>query len=474
MSRLQALLTGLLSFVVLHLIILHLFVLWKWQSSPEIDELFVQIEYSDEVEIPAIGDAVPGVPHRASLDALKLESQVSLSTAFPQEQASNTLAKYHLKLMEWDTDHRLRAAIQEFVVLPDGNATISNLTLADLLLRESLSEIHEEKSLQSTLEAALTELEDLLKQSENVQWSKIGALLRPSNPEHPFPPKEKLDFDTIYQMVCALETEEEQRLPESATTSSSLAENQDMELYAQEDELDQQFAELHGRIEQRRESILEYLKNARFVSLRMKELSRVLIEDLRESKTLIHNEIEEIVTHFQEYEAAADDDENEAENRLGQCIQEEHILALVEEGLNTLNRRGDLRSALLRKLREIDPPSADNLILDAVLETRSPIPEIKLAQTINARRLLDKPLLKHMVVGMDWISDWIRNYTDLMDNFVNQLALATGHTDRASSGEIIVTRLLQITGAIQVPVPTKKAKELLARSKLGRDLLTAS
>jgi hypothetical protein len=470
MNRISAPLLALFYLALVYASIIHLFVLWKWQTSPEIAALFVQEEYDELAEIPEPTDSIPGVPDQDVIDTLKIKGGFAFKSGQVLEEVAQevikNIATLHSRFMAWDSDKDFLARTSPGAsLLSEGTAAFPELQITSLLEKASLSEIQE-----SMLQLALQELDEITLQKMQVQWKLIfQSLVPPENATTtasigPFPAKEKLSEEDIVHMVCSADNEEVDVNDDEK--ASALAEDQDLSLYAQDDDLKELVMDLKRLLHKREKHLRKYL-DATIVSKTFETFTQELKTDLNEAKTYVHSLIEEMVAALQAAVAA-----NSATGNAG-CIAEEHVMALVEEGLNTLQRRGDLRDALLQKLKEIDPDSATNLILDAVLETRSPLPELRPLGTINARRFVDTPLLRHLAGGIDLVSDWIRHYTDLFDDYVDKQAFKAGiRRNGASSGEIVVTRILQVTGTIQIPVPNQ-AQQLLMRSKLGQDLLAS-
>jgi hypothetical protein len=134
-----------------------------------------------------------------------------------------------------------------------------------------------------------------------------------------------------------------------------------------------------------------------------------------------------------------------------QCANEELLMELVEEGLLALRRRAPLRNVLKRKLLDMDP-TAKSIILDADLPMTHPaIPQ---ADTINLRQVLDTQLLSKASSWIDHLVDLCSGYNDSVDKFFDSIAGA-GHA-HAHVGEIV----LQKAGKVDVPHPKRLLEKI--------------
>lgn len=457
--------------LMMYLVIIHLFVLWKWETSPEIDEIYMPVEYDDNnfSMHRATASSIPGHPERTDIDGLlrKVEEETQPDNNNNNviiEQTSSpaaALAYFFAKLMEWDNDRDVLAWSEknsDLLSLPQGNKTIHDLKISSLLYYSALSEFTEEGELTSIFENVLTEFDELVEQKAHLDWQRIQNILDPlSGPgQNKYPTKQKLSPDDLHHMICALS---EEQVPELETTVQ-LAEDQDLSLYANEEELEDTLRALKQILQQREQHFIAHLEqhqNAAFVPNTLEKFTKQLKEDLDESQTFVNNEIEKILAQM----ATASD----AQRDVNRCVAEDDIFALVEEGLDTIARRGDLRVALLQKLTDLDPMAAKDLILDAVLENRNPIPEPRPAQSLNLRRFVDTPTLKCLARSVDFLVDWIRDYTDQLDGYLDGIAVKVGMQGE-SPGQIIVMSILKYAGFVQLPLPPK-AQQLLMRSDKG-------
>jgi hypothetical protein len=136
-----------------------------------------------------------------------------------------------------------------------------------------------------------------------------------------------------------------------------------------------------------------------------------------------------------------------------QCMDDEKVLDLVEEGLDALVRNANLRSFLRKRAMELDP-SAQSIILDADLPiVRPSIPE---PEALLLRRVLDKPIIFEIVDWIDKLVEASGGYNDSLDQYLDLLAGSA----RASIGEIVVESVLQKTEGIEFPHPRRVVEKI--------------
>ena len=130
------------------------------------------------------------------------------------------------------------------------------------------------------------------------------------------------------------------------------------------------------------------------------------------------------------------------------CFDEDNVIQLVEDGLTALLRKADLRNFLRGKAIQLDP-SATSVILDAdlpMMEPKIPDPE-----TINLRRIIDKPILFEVIDWVDKVVEAIGGYNDDLDQYLDQVAGSSS----ASIGKLLVDKLLEASEKVDLPHPRK-------------------
>lgn len=136
------------------------------------------------------------------------------------------------------------------------------------------------------------------------------------------------------------------------------------------------------------------------------------------------------------------------------CVSEKHITSMVEEGLDALQRRLDLRRVLKRYLlSNFQDVAKSDLILDAPLDP--PSPPSRERETINLRHVLDTPLLKESSKWVDRVVDMMSGYNDALDRAVDKLA-----AQDFSVGQAVLSMIQTLAGKVELPniwskVPSK-------------------
>lgn len=136
------------------------------------------------------------------------------------------------------------------------------------------------------------------------------------------------------------------------------------------------------------------------------------------------------------------------------CVSQQDVLDMMDEGLNALQRRLDLRRVLTKYVLATYDVDKSGVILDAPLDppTRT-LPMTR--DTLNLRQVLDTPLLKEVETWVDAAIDLVGGHFDTLDQLVDKLA-----ADDSSAGKALVTKLHTLAGKVEIPnlwakVPTK-------------------
>ena len=146
------------------------------------------------------------------------------------------------------------------------------------------------------------------------------------------------------------------------------------------------------------------------------------------------------------------------------CAEPSHVLDMVEVGLDALYNKEDLRSALLQEISQIDPEGAEGIILDAVL----PLSQPKIAQpeTINLRQALDSELVSQSANWVDYIVEALGGYNDKFDHYLDSLAASD-----QSVGEILLGKFMALAGRVNLPHPRQVARGIMSPKELLNRLL---
>ena len=103
--------------------------------------------------------------------------------------------------------------------------------------------------------------------------------------------------------------------------------------------------------------------------------------------------------------------------------------------------------------------SADSIIFDTDFPMRQPtIPD---PSKVNVWWLLDKPLLTKTTDWIDQLVELVGGYNDTVDQFLNSFA------GRESVRGILVRRLLEASGWVEIPHPQTLAQKLRPSTSSG-------
>lgn len=132
------------------------------------------------------------------------------------------------------------------------------------------------------------------------------------------------------------------------------------------------------------------------------------------------------------------------------CVSTPLVLPWIEAGLDALHRGQDLNTALLRAVAR-DDYDPSTLILDAVWTPATPAVRDG-PSTLNLRTLLDRPLTHQLSHVLDRVVDATGGYIDALDQRVDALP-----ADWVSQ---FMTTVRKAAGRVNVPVPDKLRRAL--------------
>jgi hypothetical protein len=127
------------------------------------------------------------------------------------------------------------------------------------------------------------------------------------------------------------------------------------------------------------------------------------------------------------------------------CVSQQHVVSMVEEGLDALQRRMDLRRVLKKFLLSSYPEIVkSDLILDALFDP--PFQPSRERETLNLRHVLDTPLLKESSKLVDSVVDKMSGYNDVLDRAVDKLA-----AQDFSVGQAVLAKIQTLAGNLELP-----------------------
>jgi hypothetical protein len=145
--------------------------------------------------------------------------------------------------------------------------------------------------------------------------------------------------------------------------------------------------------------------------------------------------------------------EDDGDDRM--CVSQQDVVDMMDEGVNAIQRRLDVRRVLTNHLLSTFDVSEADLILDAPLDPPTQNMPATKPITLNLRQVMDTPLLKEMERWIDAALDHVGGHFDSLDQLVDKLA-----ADNSSVGKALMSKLQTLAGKVEIPnvwaqVPTK-------------------
>ena len=383
---------GLLLWILIYIGIIHLFVVWKWDSgepyaapkslntlSAPPEPMIVMVDPSGELQ-----EVVnPWLGHEEAVTNMVLafakiqEKQKAVATTLEEQRT-----------MLGDLNEQVRSMSIKPQVVP-GDLTVNTSDLGNLLRAPNLV-TRPTPLLTIALPRINKSLAEARLMYSKTRWEELDKFFRASYPDRE---------PSVANYVCPVSKEKKVRKPRVSPDATTITE-------------------------------LETLVASIQKALSDSEIILDVMEDMEFSvEEIAFKALDELVADLQK-----------SPPDITKCANEEQLMELVEQGLLALRKHVPLRNALKRTLLDIDP-SAKSIILDADLPMTHPaIPQ---ADTINLRQVLDTQLLSNAGSWMDNLVDLCSGYNDSVDKFFDSIAGA-GH---APVGEII----LQKAGKVNVP-----------------------
>ena len=383
---------GLLLWILIYIGIIHLFVVWKWDSgepyaapkslntlSAPPEPMIVMVDPFGELQ-----EVVnPWLGHEEAVTNMVLafakiqEKQKAVATTLEEQRT-----------MLGDLNEQVRSMSIKPQVVP-GDLTVNTSDLGNLLRAPNLV-TRPTPLLTIALPRINKSLAEARLMYSKTRWEELDKFFRASYPDRE---------PSVANYVCPVSKEKKVRKPRVSPDATTITE-------------------------------LETLVASIQKALSDSEIILDVMEDMEFSvEEIAFKALDELVADLQK-----------SPPDITKCANEEQLMELVEQGLLALRKHVPLRNALKRTLLDIDP-SAKSIILDADLPMTHPaIPQ---ADTINLRQVLDTQLLSNAGSWMDNLVDLCSGYNDSVDKFFDSIAGA-GH---APVGEII----LQKAGKVNVP-----------------------
>ena len=418
-----AALRALVAWIVLYAIVLQVLVVWKWDSvhrevveNVVVEKEVVQIQESPPPQATVVAAATAAVsPEELEASrkrtALLLEemkdAQKRQTDLLDRIDHKRHLAEHHVQqamLPHHDDD---AAQENETKLVPPKHAHL--LTLLQI---QSLSTMSNEE-LQQIFALALEELRGIRDQAQTLDWAVVNHVLQFNYKRSPPEP-----------MQCVAST----ALGDSKeSSSSSLARLSD--LMQLQKEVTQQLQKRTNP-----ETLPKVLSTQRVLA--------VLEDQIHERLAIASSELRE------GNDAAVDTSVD-----LGNCIEKEEVVDMLEEGLQALKRKQNVQAVLSRYVAQLRPEeeSSSQLILDAMLPPPAR-PYVPPPDKVSLRQVLDSNLLQQSAKVLDSLVDLVSGSNDMLDQAIDYLER---EGEGGSVGRTLVSKLLHSVGNIYVPNPER-------------------
>jgi hypothetical protein len=460
------------AWLLVYLVWMHLLVVWEWSSGDPVTVAtpLVALEHMKETNASSvkigqekeneyitafIAEQEAEIAHIAS-DVESLEDMIvklrsetkKLDAAVATTLAHRSTLKAARDRVEGIVDKGMPTVI-ETAEGGDGSTVTTAPTLDGLvefytqLKKSEVAEVDTD-DFNMWIKGAIEALEDQIVQKDTVLWQSVSAIL--GRKDLNFRVLDRAVADAISMQECPLEGSEVSLVNEEVLKAKVKIVQ---DLLAQRMKLDLPIVLIDG---------LERIQFA--IKLRVDEVSKFLASDNSASAQ----------TASKDY---------------SDCVQTQSVVPWIEVGLDALERKKDIRPALLRRLA-MESIDTSHIILDADLDDSfDSVNAAKLRQklsrpqdTVSLRRLLAMPITTQFAPTIvDRALDLVSGYNDALDQVLDsiivahQTALAANDddnddTDRSSIGKELIHRLLELAGKVQLPIPAA-----VRQSKVGMLIL---
>mgnify|MGYP005839385793 CR=1 FL=1 len=451
-SKARAALEGSFIWLLVYLVFIHYQVYVNWNSYP--DEYFIELvdKDSDENIVPSTESNQTEVEDwlvhfqdiRANGSDLDIEAR-----------ARQRVDECFSKISSWEDDAAFTSLLSEQSLLSEGGKLMQKFQLGRYLKQYPSLLDMKEKDLKSLLEDTPTQLQEVIDEKEEINWAIISALLFLGNQSE----KQKLSESDLQKMLCSASDDSSDPEATLEAGGDSALDNVDFSLYANEEDLEMLMNELKEQLQDRQTDPKEAPLSRNQIQSEITESRKVLKDTFANVAAMIDSTIDDLLAVFEE--------EDESSGDGGTCVDQEAVFSLVEEGLNALVRRQDIRTALLRKVMELDPSLTsvdDGEFLDTTNQPIETLPkQPKSLTSVNLRHVFDTPFVRNLVRMIDVFLDLISGYNDQLDHYMDHLieTYVNKHDmDSSSLGKVFVSRLLALCGRLDIPVPAPVAKRM--------------
>lgn len=337
-------------------------------------------------------------------------------------------AKQHAQELERLQEEKLTKVLQQLTSVQAMKANLEQLNfsvrprpkasrpiegLKNLLMQDSLAEVAVATELDELFHHAIDDLRAIYESAETYGWQILQAYLSSGFPER---------VPSIQEEVVPKKVVPSVIIPTEAARIS---------------DLEELVRVAHDSIERRPKLV----DGGYLVQALLPDTATQLEEFVGQGISDAFNEVVSTLNSLSK--AIPSSERRRRESTPDSCVEEDDVLEILEEGLKALQQHADLRSVLRKKAMEMDP-TATSIILDADLPI--PTPRLPTVETVNLRRILETPLVLKLPGVIDGIVEMLGGYSDQVDQWLDSIV-----TGRESIGELVINRLLDESGKVEIP-----------------------
>lgn len=415
---------ALFAWLLLYIGLIHLWVAWRWEAvdvSPKLTPLsnptespsadtqsVLEIDSELEDQIAAINDSITSLKkaHRGRIETLK-EKLEEMEEALKVKSERQTSIKAQEAKLNEALDSLKGLELPYFIDGPDlpDLENFQEMWSAPSLLT------YDEEELSEHLDEIHTEWQEVLMTWESLDWTKVSSLIQKRY--------------TRSAMQCP-------RFPNRVMAESTTA-GSSAERWATDDDLVKELKYLREVIQKRRsEQPLKVVTNeGTYEKLEIWRERHVQawvdqhLDDFFNEVDVVQHQTKAFLQQLKSITQQGDSGGKQGEATVvaGNCdLSPEETLPWLEAGLEAQSRGRDLNQAILTAVAS-DGHSVDDVILDAVLD---PVDDEKHTilpprQTINLRRVLDRPFTKNIATYVDHVVDGIGGWITPLDPLLDKV-----------------------------------------------------
>ena len=485
--RLKAAVAALRLWGIIWIVVVHIFVVWKWESyavSPRSEAAVLVLEQQQQqtknqttsLEHPPVATVQhqvrtvivdQTVEWQTIIEAT--QNQLASTTAdiqrlqAKQAQVQETLARMNRTLDNLSVKEKQLERLQKELengekppmavngpVFADGSVPPDELLsrhLTHILSMHDLGKITDKKDLERAFASILQAMRDM-ETNDTTQWVSVNDILRQS-----FPAKR-----STISACPAIPQDDEETETFATNTSTTLKDSKKDKDEAESTVPLVTVQDVENRQDEIRALWDTMYEEGRPLPVSDKEIKRLekirqdLVDEWMQRVQASLNEaldkVELAISAAQASYAESEDDlvsqvvetDEEEDEKTAKCAKTNDVLAVLEAGIEAVHRNMDLQEALRKAMSERDR-ELKNVILDADLPLDEERPAKVGPETL--RQYLDTALLAHDVPK--WIHDlvdMVGGHNDYIDKFIDTLP--------ENVGEVAVQKILDAAGQVNL------------------------